>query len=38
MSKKALSRIEPLEHYLVSFRRKQVVLDTHVAKLYGVQT
>jgi hypothetical protein len=38
MSKKALSTIEPLEHYLVLFRRKQVVLDSHVAKLYGVQT
>ena len=38
MSKKALSTIEPLEHYLVLFRRKQVVLDSHVAKMYGVQT
>ncbi|MGC6414214.1 MAG: ORF6N domain-containing protein [Bacteroidia bacterium] len=38
MSKKVLSAIEPLEHYLVSFRRKQVVLDAHVAMLYGVQT
>ena len=38
MNKKVLSAIEPLEHYLVPFRRKQVVLDAHVAKLYGVQT
>jgi hypothetical protein len=38
MSKKALSTPDPLEHYLVSFRRKQVVLDSHVAKLYGVPT
>jgi hypothetical protein len=38
MSKKALSTPDPLEHYLVSFRRKQVMLDSHVAKLYGVQT
>lgn len=38
MNKKALSTLGPLEHYLVSFRRKQLVLDSHVAKLYGVQT